>query len=376
MKKWLIFLFLIPILGLSQSLHKIEVTTKVFNNLIQAYANSKGAPDLEIVPLNRALVIAEYYTTKEGNPIIRIDQKLIDICFSLGKDSVDALAFVLSHELSHYYKDDNWCMDYASLKFKTNPAFAKALKNTSKYNKGKEAASDKEGLIYAVIAGYSSFQVFDKLINAIYSKYKLKDTLLGYPSKSDRIQINKYARLEAQKWLSTFNAGVSFLNAGKYQEAIVSFNLLSKKFPSREIFNNLGVAKTRKALLIKTKTSEEYHFPDRFLYPLEIENKTRLSQEDTRSLDEEKEDVFKNLLKEAQKDFQEAIRIDPSFTKGYINLACVYDLLGNSIKAIGEIKGLSIEEQVSIDAKRILAIAYYHKGEKLIAEDIWNTLKN
>ncbi len=376
MKKCLIVFFIIPVFGLSQSLNKIEATKTVFKNLIQAYAIGKGAPDLEIVPLNGMQVIAEYYTTKDGNPIIRIDQKLIDICYSLGQDSINSIAFILSHELSHYYKDDNWCMDYANFKFISNPAFAREIKSTYKSNVGKEANADKEGLIYTGIAGYSSFKVFDKLIDAIYAKYKLKDNLPGYPSKSDRKVINRDARAQAQKWLRTFNTGVSLLNAGKNEEAIDTFKLLSKKFPSREVFNNLGVAKARKALLFKTKTSEEYHFPDRFLYPLEIENKTRLNQEDTRSSDDEKAMVFINLLKEAQKDFQEAIRIDPSFTKGYINLACVYDLLGNSIKAIGEIKGLSIEEQISIDAKRILAIAYYHKGEKSIAENIWNTLKN
>ena len=373
MKKWLIFLFVIPLCGLSQSSHKIEVTTKVFNNLVQAYANGKGAPDLKIVPLNGMQVIAEYYTTKEGNPIIRIDQKLIDICFSLGKDSINALAYILSHELSHYYKDDNWCMDYIRLKIQSKPALASKLKIASKNNIGKEANADKEGLIYSSIAGYSSFQVFDKLINTYYRNYNLKNNLLGYPSKSHRMVINRDARVKAQEWLRTFNVGIAFLNAGKYQAAIDSFKLLSKKFPSREIFNNLGVAKTRKALLLKPKSYEEVHFPDRFLYPLEIENKSRLSQDDTRSLDDEKAEEKKSLLKEAQKDFQEAIRIDPSFTKSYINLACVYDLLENSFKAIGEIKGLSIEEQNSVDAKRILAIAYYHNGQEDKAEEIWIT---
>ena len=375
MKKWLIFLFVIPLCGLSQSSHKIEVTTKVFNNLVQAYANGKGAPDLKIVPLNGMQVIAEYYTTKEGNPIIRIDQKLIDICFSLGKDSINALAYILSHELSHYYKDDNWCMDYIRLKIQSKPALASKLKIASKNNVGKEANADKEGLIYSSIAGYSSFQVFNKLINTYYRKYNLKNNLLGYPSKSDRMVINRDARVKAQEWLRTFNAGIAFLNAGKYQAAIDSFKLLSKKFPSREIFNNLGVAKTRKALLLKTKSYEEVHFPDRFLYPLEVENKSRLSIEDSRSLDDEKKtEEFNNFLIEAQKDFQEAIRIDPSFTKGYINLACVFDLIGNYKAAIGKIKELNLDQQNTTDAKRILAIAFYHDKDKELAQEIWRDI--
>jgi len=368
-------MIIVPIWGKSQLSYRNEATRTVFNNLVQAYANGKGAPELEIVPLTGTPVIAEYYTTKKGgNPIIKIDQKLIEICFSMGKDSVNALAFILSHELSHYYKDDNWCMDYASFKFKSNPAFAKSLKNSSKNNEGKEAYADKDGLLHAGIAGYSPFNVFNKLIDAIYDKYKLQDNLVGYPTKARRKEINRDVRSDAQKWLSIFNSGLINIKIGNYKEAIDSLSYLSKKFPSREVFNNMGIAKTRKALLLKTKTYEEVHYPDRFLYPLEVENKSRLSQDDTRGLDDDKEEEYTKLLNEAEKDFQEAIRIDPHFTKGRINLACIYDLIGNPSFAIGIIKSLTPEEQNSIEAKKILAIAYYHNDQEVKAEELWKSI--
>jgi hypothetical protein len=44
--------------------------------------------------------------------------------------------------------------------------------------------------------------------------------------------------------------------------------------------------------------------------------------------------------------------------------------------AIGKIKELSIEQQNNIDAKRILAIAYYHNGQEDKAEKIWNNFNN
>ena len=77
------------------------------------------------------------------------------------------------------------------------------------------------------------------------------------------------------------------------------------------------------------------------------------------------------LLKDAQKDFQEAIRLDPDFTKGYINLACVHDLLGNPNATIGIIKDLKPIEQKSTDAQRILAIAYFHNKQEDKAEEVW-----
>jgi tetratricopeptide (TPR) repeat protein len=377
MSKWIIIIVsLIPILGNAQNNSRVQSTEEVFKNLVQAYANGKGAPDLKIVPLKGVQVIAEYSTTPQGLPLIKIDQKLINICFKLGKDSLNALSFILAHELSHYYKDDNWCMDYAGYKFKTNPAFAKAIKDGERYNKNKEILADKEGLIYSRIAGYKSFNIFNRLVDSVYSKYKLQSNLSGYPTKNERKKLSNDASIDAQKWFFVFNKSLKYINDGKYKEAIDSLLNLTQKFPSREVYNNLGIAKVRKALLLKPKTYEEVNFPERFLYPLEVENKTRLSQEDTRGIDEGAYEVMTKLLKSAQKDFQEAIRIDPKFTKGYINLACVYDLLDLPETAIGEIVKLLKEQQNNNEAKRILAIAYYHNNQEDKAGIIWNEINN
>jgi tetratricopeptide (TPR) repeat protein len=91
-------------------------------------------------------------------------------------------------------------------------------------------------------------------------------------------------------------------------------------------------------------------------------------------LDDNSEEM-EQLLKDAQKDFQEAIRLDPNFTKGYINLACVLDLLGNYPKSIGTILELSKDKQNTLEAKRILAIAYFHDKQENKANAIWNELK-
>jgi tetratricopeptide (TPR) repeat protein len=357
MKKWLIFLLIIPAFGLSQTSYKIEATRTVFNNLVQAYANGKGAPDLEIIPLSRIPVIAEYYTTKEGNPIIRIDQRLIDICFSLGIDSINALAFVLSHELSHYYRDDNWCMDYAKFKYKTNPAIAKKMKEASEQNKEKEAIADKEGLLHAGIAGYYSFGVFDRLIDSIYKKYKLQSNLDGYPTKDYRKEINKDAQNDAQRWLSVFDAGTILIHASKYQEAIDCFTFLSKKFPSREVFNNLGTAQLLWAIKIKPSEAIEY------IYPVEIDPQSRLNNSLNSSRAIDSVALFEELLNMALQNFDKAKQIDPQYKKVNVNLACVYDLLENFDFSTGYSKKINTKDPEYISALEIRAIAYAHQNK-------------
>ena len=67
MSRWIIIIVsLIPILGNAQNNSRIKSTEEVYKNLVQAYANGKGAPDLKIVPLKGVQVIAEYYTTLQG----------------------------------------------------------------------------------------------------------------------------------------------------------------------------------------------------------------------------------------------------------------------------------------------------------------------
>ena len=81
------------------------------------------------------------------------------------------------------------------------------------------------------------------------------------------------------------------------------------------------------------------------------------------------------LLKSAQKDFEKAISLDSNYTTAYVNLACVFDLLDNPEAAIGKIKEMPLDKQISIDAQRILAIGYYHADNEKKAEEIWSKLK-
>lgn len=344
---------------------------KVFNQIVLAYGSSKTAPEL-VVTKQKQDRPAFYKFDKK--PIVTIDTYLFTICRSFGKDSLNALSVVIGHELAHYYNEHSFCTDFAFAIRNKNEVFSKKVKLIDKNQKIiYETQADDKGLFYAAIAGYEPFEVQPKLLDAIYIQYQLKDAD-GYPTKIQRKEIAKNALLKAKRLYETFTLGLKFMQEKNYDKAIETFNTVNNDFPSRENYNNLGVAKTRKAILLKVRTSEEYKFPDRFLYPLEVENKSRLAQETTRSNNDRAQQMTELLLS-AQKDFQEAIRLDPKFTKGYINLACVFDLLKNPEAAIGKIKELSFEQQNEPDVRRILAIAYYNADMEKKAEEIWIGLK-
>lgn len=343
----------------------------VFNQIISVYGSAKPAPELKV---DKFTLPASY--TANPKPMIKVDLALYKLCQSFGKDSLNALAVVLSHELTHYYNDHTFCSDYAFANFKSNAALKSKIGQSS-YNARieKESEADIKGFFYAAAAGFQTHGLQGLLIGKVYATYKLADIQKGYPSKKERIVIANNAEKKAAQLYEYFKSGLLALENKQYDPAIELFNKANSQVPFRENWNNIGVAYARKAIALKFGSKAEVENPNRFLYPLEVENKSRLITEITRGdLDDNSEEMEK-LLKDAQKAFEEAIRLDPSYTKGYINLACVLDLLGNYPKSIGTIFDLTKEQQNSIEAKRILAIAYFHDKQENKALAIWNELK-
>jgi tetratricopeptide (TPR) repeat protein len=362
-------------LSLAQSSNTKKQVQFVFDKLISVYGSAKSAPKCLVIKKAKFPVLPASYSTKNG-PTIQIDEALYKVCQTFGKDSLNALAIVMSHELTHYYNDHTFCSDYAFANFKSNtPLKSKIGQASSSARIEKESEADIKGFFYAAAAGFEPHGLQGLLIGKIYTAYKLSDEQKGYPTKKERIAIANNAEKIAAQLYEYFKNGLIAIENKRYDEAIELFTKANSQVPFRENWNNIGIANTRKALILKENSEDEKLFSQKFLYPLEVENKSRLNKDVTRSLDDNSDEMLQ-LLKVAQKDFQEAIRLDPNFTKGYINLACVYDLLGNPNAAIGTIKDLKpIEQQKSTDAQRILAIAYFHDKQENKANDIWNELK-
>jgi len=351
----------------SQTYNK-HVVENVYKRLVAAYGDPKAAPKL--IHSTKNLDGPASFSKNEKS--ITIDKRLIAICRRLGKDSTNAISIVISHELAHYYSEHDFCSDFGYLLNSKNKALSnKIIKLGIDQKLIYETQADKKGLFYSAMAGFHPFEINNQLLEIIYKSYQTKDAN-GYPTKEQRKEIGQTSGTEINSLYKSFILGLNLLKENKFESSINEFEKISRTFPSREIYNNIGVAKARNALLLKPKTKEEFDSPDRFKYPIEIENKTRLNKEDTRSI--QLDNKYFELLSEAQSNFEKAISLDPSFVKSYVNLACIYDLLDNPDNAIGTIKRLSRIDQNTADSKKILAIAYYHSNRESLAETIWKEL--
>lgn len=372
MNKVFIFLLVLMIsLNLNAQNNEVQIT-KVFKKLVNAYGNAKTAPQLEIKKEKQSspAVYLSY-----PNPKIILDNHFYELCKELGKDSLNALSIVLSHELAHYYNDHTFCSDFAFALNRENKEFSRKLKD---YSKSQiilmETEADNKAIYYSAIAGYNPFTVYEQLLDRIYQDYALPDKIENYPSKQERKAIYRQTSQNASKLYDDFQKGLVQLKENNYDEAIDLFEKLNRFFPSRENYNNLGMAKTFKVLAMKPLSRNEYLEPEKFAYPLEIDSISYLEKSRERSSINTSLDEMEDLLKSAQKDFEKAISLDPAYVKAYINLACVFDLLGNPEAAIGKLKELNTEQQKLPEVKKIMAIAYYHSGNLNKAEELWGEL--
>lgn len=368
----IIFLSITPVVGQSDSIDDEEITI-VFNKLVNAFGNTKSAPALLIV---ENITTPAYYKVSPS-PSIVVDRKLYELCNKFGTDNLNAISIVISHELAHYYNDDTFCTDFAFAIKDKNISLKNQLKTISKSEKLKlETKADRDGLYYAKIAGYEPFNIYPNLLDEIYRLYQLEDPSPGYPSKDQRKDINGQVQQNVIDLYEMFKQGIDAYKNEDYNLAIEKFEELNKFFPSRENYNNLGVSKTAKILLVKPITRAESKYPNRFEYPLGIDKNSRLAKPKAyrNHLSDFKIEEMNTLLKSAQRDFEKAISLDSNYTQSYINLACVFNLLGNHNAAIGKILELPIAQQKTMNAQRILAIAYYNNDQEIKAEEIWSEL--
>ncbi|AEW00532.1 hypothetical protein Niako_4261 [Niastella koreensis GR20-10] len=351
----LVLLFLHSPLIAQVPLEKYPFVREVFSRLTDAYGSSKAAPVLKIVPRKSPGVIAQYLAYPAAT--VEIDEVLINLCRSWAKDSSNALAIVLGHELAHYYSDHNWCSDYAWALRNTN--LGKTLNAVSKVSKiEKESIADSYSLYYAALAGYQGFDIFDKLLDQIYQLYKLPEVLAGYPTKKERKELNHVQSEKIKTLVPVFEAGIVLKSLKHYEEAANCFEYLISYFPGREIYNNYGVCKFLQA---------QYYQPAgtiNFIYPVDVDPSSRIYPQHDRGIDTvNREKKYNELLQEARRAFEKAISFDEQYLPSYLNLACLYDLRGNYQAALGVVHDVQhTHDFENTDLQLIKAISLYHMG--------------
>ena len=316
----------------------------IYDSVARAFGDGRVPPRLIVSPVDAASRNAVAWSDpgtegaigmeEESAPLqagyIAIEEKIYDLFAALGDDQESAVAFLLGHELTHYYMRHGWVGDFGN-SFASLDVGRKMIKAAS-YEEviKRETEADYFGGFYGHLAGYDTLGVAPKAIELIYAAYKLPAKLPNYPSRSERQAIAERAEANLRKMVPVFAAGNRLLLLEKYEAAGRLFEHLAHTFPSREMFNNAGVAYASEATRLYRPGTL------RFVYPFEFDAETRLKGKGGKLKGLPDEFAWKRnrLLQKSADSFDKAIQRDRGYAVAYVNLAAVDSLLGDRDNAV------------------------------------------
>ena len=295
--------------------YKYRVAKQVFQDLVEATGNHNMIPPrFELSPVPKMIAAAN-----GDQAVILLEEKAYDICAGFGKDSLNAIASLLGHELIHYYDKHNWEDHF--IREHGGSMTASSIQEKKVGNKMLlETQADQLGGLLAHTAGYKTLEVAPELLTKLYEGYGLpaSSPTSQYPSLDERRAIAQTSMDRLKQLIGVYDLAGYFLATNQFDWARAYYEYILTKggFQSREVYNNLGIAAALSAM--------EGRHADKpsFVYPLQLDLTSRMG---SRGNEEDRQIA---LLEEASRHFQSAFDLDPEYVTGLINQGCVEAELG------------------------------------------------
>jgi tetratricopeptide (TPR) repeat protein len=196
----------------------------------------------------------------DGSIIINLET--LEICYDVvDKKAGDSrLVIILGHEIAHLVQKD----------FTHSRAFLGHQEHGNKKiweeDKERELQADKNGVLYAVMAGYDTSALFTKENN--FLRRWVEQSGIGsyydddpqHPSMQKRVEFIRSQLKKVIENVELFRAGVIFLQMGDDHRGAAAFQGFKKFYPAREVYNNIGASYFNQAqYLIHQKFSHDYY---------------------------------------------------------------------------------------------------------------------
>lgn len=286
----------------------------IYNKLVQARGDFRfPVPSFNLVSEERRVAGIDYDQLN-----IVLEEKALGVCNTFGAETDAAIAFLLAHELTHYYEKHAWRRSFAEDN--------KDLKIGLDLDKVTDAAANETEADYlggflAYSAGFGLFQKGSEIIQSLYKAYGLKNDIAGYPSLSDRQTLSRRTAEIMASLVDVYDMANLLVATGKYTEAYEYYRYILLTYQSREIYNNLGVTAMLEAMKYFKETELKYR------YPIELDLESSAGKGDPTLNMREK------LLRQAILHFDAAISLDPNYAPAFLNKANAFALLGDLIRA-------------------------------------------
>jgi len=330
--------------------YKKEVVKAVVDRMIEAKGNRSALPPAVVIKDSKR------YVAWMNKNEVGIEETAYDVCATYQADSLNCLAALIGHELTHYYQNHQVerQFEFSYLNRNTSPNAELSIHTR------KEAEADYLGGFIAYSAGYYPFGILEKFLPKIYQVYNLKENISGYPPLAERIKNAKKSSTKANNLAQVFKTANYFVALEKYEDAIIAYEyILAQNYTSREIHNNIGVCYFMMAV-------HQWSDKIKYTYPIEVDGVGRLLG----GAKGNGKDQPEALLEKAIEKFKIAQELDKTFATASLNQACAWSLLGNLRKAtffMEEAMDLATEYQqdkVLTDCSILRGIIATQEGEK------------
>jgi hypothetical protein len=285
-----------------------ETAQSVLDKLYKIHGHfNPNKPKLEITKGNQN--IAMYLKSKNT---IQLEEQAYQLCQSFGRDSLDALAFILGHELIHALQINNELPKTSFI------SYDKSYKSSLQI----EQNADVQGIFVSYLAGYKTIQLIPLIIEKMYTRYGLRDKKIkGYPTEEERKQSNKIVIQQANELIELFNLANQMTVVEGYQTSIQCLEYIAKYYQGKEVYNNLGINSALMALNSTKRNTES------FIYPIELDWNSRIKKPKTGRGEEDLDPLEKlaqlQWFRKAKDNFALASELDPDYHLADLNLFTV-----------------------------------------------------
>lgn len=360
---FLIVTFILPNQGKAQYIP--EFVNSVYDNLYTVANNSPiGKPKLIYDTKNDKQIVTYRSGRLDGTTgEIIVGHRFLTLMRTFGKDSSNALAFVLGHEMAHVLLKQTDHIESLGSGY-ADRSLRKSLKviKDSLYTNVFERQADEHAAFYAHMAGYNTTEIGSAVLDAIYKEFNLPDNLRGYPVLKERKLIAQAAGNRMKILAKIYDAANLSIAGGKYKMAKRLYDIiLNEGFESNDIYNNCGVALVMHA--IESDTTYQ-----KYILPLFLDTKSILGDiKRQRGFG----DDSKDLLLEARDYFDKAK--NRNYPLASLNLANVSLLLNDYEEA--EFLAKSADKQGVLQSRTLLGIIAHARGDEKKAKKIWQDIK-
>jgi hypothetical protein len=295
-----------------------EFVTKVYNDLYRNLSINKivDKPELVYITDDNSKII-EYKPSQNGNKHkLIVGHEFINLMRSFDSDSMNALAFVLGHEMAHIFLEQSDNIERIGGGY-ADPSLKKQLKQLkdSLYSNIFERQADEWAMFYSHLGGYKTIHIADEVLQSVYEHFDLPEKIYGYPDLSERKTIVQASIQKMNLLLQRYEMANLCLMARNFDLSIKIYDAILKEgFKSSEIYNNLGVG-----YLLNVIQNDSIF--QKYEWPIFIDSKSKLaSNSSTR-------DIFgidvTAYLNNAIYYFELALR-DKDYKNANLNIAIAY----------------------------------------------------